>query len=270
MTEEIAIRRAESIADYHACQAVQRLAWGITEEGYVVPLATMVGVQLHGGLVLGAFLPSGEAVGMSFAFLGRVGDRVGLYSQLVGIAPGYRSRGIGEGLKQAQREFARAEGLPVIAWAFDPLQSGNAHFNLGKLGASSDRYVVDMYGPRTDALNAGTPTDRLIVEWEVDPPPRPSPPESPLLLPRLISAEDGVGGPSAVTPPPGAPRVLLEIPRDINQIRGRDRGLADAWRQAVRQAFLAAFRAGYRATGFVRPEERGSSGHFYLLELGGR
>ena len=67
MNDEITIRRAETLADYRACQEAQRQAWGITEEGYVVPIATMVGAKLHGGLVLGAFLPDGEAVGMSFA-----------------------------------------------------------------------------------------------------------------------------------------------------------------------------------------------------------
>ena len=36
-----------------------------------IPIATMVGANLHGGLVLGAFRPDGEAVAMSFAFLGR-------------------------------------------------------------------------------------------------------------------------------------------------------------------------------------------------------
>src|SRR5690606_30772139 len=40
---EITLRRAESPADYFACQQAQRLAWGITEDGYVIPVATMVG-----------------------------------------------------------------------------------------------------------------------------------------------------------------------------------------------------------------------------------
>ena len=75
MTDEITIRPAESIADYHACQDAQRLSWGLADESYVVPIATMVGAQLHGGLVLGAFLPDGRAVGVSFAFLGRVDGR---------------------------------------------------------------------------------------------------------------------------------------------------------------------------------------------------
>ncbi len=126
----------------------------------------MVGANLHGGLVLGAFLPGGEAVAMSFAFLGRIEGRLCLYSQLTGVVPGYQSRGLGYQIKLLQRRFARAEGIDVIAWAFDPLQAGNAHFNLARLGASAGRYIENMYGERTDALNAGVPTDRLIAEWD--------------------------------------------------------------------------------------------------------
>src|SRR5437763_14879553 len=118
MDDEITIRRARCIADYHACQQAQRLAWGIADEGYVVPIATLVGAQLHGGLVLGAFLPGGEAVGVSFAFLGRIEGRLCLYSQLTGIVPGRQSAGLGYRLKLAQREHALAEGIGRIAWAF--------------------------------------------------------------------------------------------------------------------------------------------------------
>ena len=64
----------------------------------------MVGANLHGGLVLGAFLPGGEAVAMSFAFLGRVEDRLCLYSQLTGVVPGYQSRGLGYEIKRLQRD----------------------------------------------------------------------------------------------------------------------------------------------------------------------
>src|SRR3954462_15008457 len=115
MDAEITIRRAETTADYRALQAAQRSAWGIVEEGYVVPIATLVGAQLHGGLVLGAFLPDGSAAGLSFAFLGRIGGRLGLYSQLTGIVPEYQDRGLGGRLKLAQRDFARSEGLSCIA-----------------------------------------------------------------------------------------------------------------------------------------------------------
>ncbi len=145
---EVTIRRAVSIADYRACQEAQRRAWGIDDGGYLVPVATMVGANLHGGLVLGAFMPSGEAVAMSFAFLGQVEGRLCLYSQLTGVVPGYQSRGLGYEIKMAQRALARDQGLERIAWAFDPLQVGNAHFNLVRLGATAVRYIEDMYGRR--------------------------------------------------------------------------------------------------------------------------
>src|SRR3954462_2022833 len=148
--DAITIRRAESPGDYRACQRAQRIAWGIADEGYIVPIATMVGAQLHGGLVLGAFQPDGEAVGVSFAFLGRIDGRLCLYSQLTGVVPGRQSAGLGFRLKAAPRDEALAWGIDLIAWAFDPLQGGNARFNLDKLGATARRYVDDMYGPRTD------------------------------------------------------------------------------------------------------------------------
>src|SRR3989442_592323 len=58
MTDEITIRCAESPADYLACQAAQRRAWGLTDEGYVVPVATMAGAQLHGGLLIAEWEPT--------------------------------------------------------------------------------------------------------------------------------------------------------------------------------------------------------------------
>jgi predicted GNAT superfamily acetyltransferase len=274
--EEITIRRAETMADYRACQEAQRRAWGITEEGYVIPIATMVGANLHGGLVLGAFRPNGEAVAMSFAFLGRIEGRPCLYSQLTGVVPGYQSRGLGYRIKIHQRDFARAEGIGRIAWAFDPLQAGNAHFNLGRLGASAGRYMDNMYGERTDALNAGVPTDRLIAEWvTTDQPPRSIRPDAATVLPQLTHATSGPTGelepdlmslPACIAMVIGAPSALVEIPADIARLR-RDRPeLADHWRSAVRQAFRAAFEAGYRAVSFVRDETVTPNRVFYLLD----
>lgn len=269
MGDEITIRRAESVDDYRACQDAQRLAWGIVDESYVVPIATMVGAQLHGGLVLGAFLPGGGAAGFSFAFLGKVEGRLCFYSQLTGVAPGWQARGLGFLLKQAQREEALREGIDLIAWAFDPLQSGNARFNLDKLGASAGRYVDNMYGLRTDALNAGVPTDRLIAEWELSSSPRPEiVVEETIALPRLLETGERDDGQRVVTGThfAEAPRVLLEIPDDIAGMRSRDADLAERWRNAVREGFTAAFATGYRAVGFFR--ERSGSGRrgFYLLE----
>ena len=225
---EIAIRLAVTPADYRACQIAQRAAWGITEDGYVLPVATMVGAQLHGGLVLGAFLPDGQAIGLSFAFLGRTEEgRTCFYSQLTGVVPEYQAHGIGGKLKQLQWRIARERGVDLVCWAFDPLQAGNAKFNLDKLGATSHRYLVDMYGPRTDTLNAGSPTDRLIVEWETQPD----------TYPNTIFEER-----------------RIEVPHAFNQLRLVNSAEADRWRLEVRHAFLDAFAKGFRAEGFEKIE----------------
>jgi predicted GNAT superfamily acetyltransferase len=275
--DDITIRRAETLAEYRAVQETQRQAWGVESEGYLIPVATMVGANLHGGLVLGAFLPRGAAVAMSFAFLGRLDGRLCLYSQLTGVVPAYQSRGLGYRIKLCQRDIARAEGIDCIAWAFDPLQAGNAHFNLARLGATSGCYRDNMYGERTDALNAGVPTDRLIAEWQIAPgSPIFVPPEGLARLPRLIETApvEGTGllaGPIAplgfaCPTPPDSPHLLLEIPSDIARLRREQPHVAEAWRAAVRDAFQFAFEHSYRAVGFVRVETGEHRRGFYVLQ----
>src|SRR6195256_3519607 len=157
----VRIRDVRGAEELRACQDLQRRAWGITEDGYVLPVATMAGAQKVGGLILGAFDAKNLLVGFAFAFLGRLKDRLILYSQLTGVHPAHQSSGIGRLLKFEQRRRARAMGLEAVVWAFDPLQASNAAFNLGVLGATCRTYELDMYGSRADAVYGGlgtTPT----------------------------------------------------------------------------------------------------------------
>ncbi len=169
------IRDVRGPAELRECQALQRRAWGITEDGYLVPVATMAAVQKVGGSVLGAFERDGRLLGFAFAFLGRLDGRDILYSQLAAVSPEAQSRGIGRQLKLEQRRRAQAMGLEAVVWAFDPLQASNAFFNLGVLGARCRHYEVDLYGSRSDALNMGLATDRLMAEWPTEREPRRAP-----------------------------------------------------------------------------------------------
>ncbi len=260
----VTIRPVQTVAEYRACQEIQRRAWGITEDGYVVPVATMISVQHAGGLVLGAF--EGERlIGFAFAYLGRVHGKWALYSQLVAVDPSVQSHGVGGALKLAQRAWAREQGLALVAWSFDPLQAGNANFNLHRLGAFTRTYYVNYFGERTDALNAGLDTDRLLVEWPVEDRPRPwlgedlAPIEViessvtvegmrvPLGLAEAFHRLCAANGSAAADHP-----LHLEIPADIAVLKARDLALARRWQQAVREAFLQAFAAGYIAMDFHR------------------
>ncbi len=263
----VTVRPVASVAEYRACQELQRRAWGITEDGYLVPVATMISVQHAGGLVLGAFIPEGggeRLAGFAFAYLGRVRGRWALYSQLAAVDESLRDLGLGGRLKQAQRDWAREQGLALVAWSFDPLQAGNANFNLHKLGAICREYQVNFFGERSDALNAGLESDRLLAEWPVDDPPRSwlGGEAAPLDLVQRAPAPAFTWDEAAA----GAAHPLsIEIPSDIAALRARDLALAAAWQRAVRAAFLQAFAAGYVAMDVQREDGAGGRRVFYLL-----
>src|SRR5205085_9818345 len=95
----ITVRDVRGAAELRACQDLQRRAWGITEDGYVLPVATMAGAQKVGGLILGAFDVNQQLIGFAFGFLGRLQQRLILYSQLTGVHPAHQSTRVGRTLK---------------------------------------------------------------------------------------------------------------------------------------------------------------------------
>jgi predicted GNAT superfamily acetyltransferase len=248
----VEVRDVRGPEELRACQGVQRRAWGITEDGYVVPVATMAAAQKVGGLVLGAF-DGPTLVGFSFAFLGRLHGNLVLYSQLTGVEPDKQGTGVGRQLKFEQRRRAREMGLDHVVWAFDPLQASNASFNLAVLGATSRTYEVDLYGPRTDALNAGLATDRLLVEWPTSGEPNHVDPSDWADAPELTRT-------ALTSTAAAAARLRIPIPANLAALKATPE-LARACQQQVRAAFQAAFRAGYGAVGFARGEQPA-----YLLE----
>lgn len=257
----VAVRDIKGADELRACQQLQRLAWGISEDGYLLPVATMAAAQKVGGLVLGAFDATGDLVGFSFAFRGVWRGQSILYSQLTGVHPDRQARGIGRALKTAQWHRARADGLDAIVWAFDPLQAANARFNLVTLGAIACTYEVDLYGSRSDALNSGLQTDRLIAEWATHDDDVHDPPTTvwPAAFHPIVTAPDADGGSGLRTVdavraiPADARHVAIEIPARlaaVKQVPGP--AAARAWQMAVRSAFENAFDQGFRAVGFSR------------------
>ncbi len=272
MQPDITIRRPHTPGEYQSLQEAQKRAWGITQDGYVVPVATMVGAQHHGGLVLGAFLAGGQAIGLSFSFMGKIHGELCLYSQLTGVVPEYQGQGIGGQMKWAQWEYARTHNIPLVAWAFDPFQSGNAHFNMHMLRARSKRFLNDMYGPRTDALNAGVPTDRMIVEWPTGHDPLNDKPakinfENTAQIIETHVTGSGFMAVAFVHDTLREDIQLLEIPEKIQAIQGHDLEQAMRWRAAVREAFCKAFQEGFVVTDFIR-RGSGLKRCYYRLERG--
>lgn len=277
------IREAESEADYHAIEDIQREAWGFSDLD-IVPAATIIASQHAGAIVLGAF-DDDYMIGFAYGFPALEDGRASIHSHMLAVRPQYRNAQAGFCLKLAQRDFTLAKDLDEITWTFDPLQSLNAHLNFAKLGVISNRYIVNFYGEETSSpLHQGFGTDRLWVRWLITSERvtrRVNRDEKSSRANELAahSAELATLNQSAlVSSVGGGPQVaadiserlagrrcLIEVPHDITALKQRDGGLARDWREATREAFIAALGAGFTAEEFLKLETQGSPRWFYLL-----
>ena len=119
-----------------------------------------------GGVLIGAF-DGDTLVGFVYGFPSFEHGQLAHHSHMLAVKPAYRNFDLGRRLKLAQREHVMAQGIELISWTFDPLQSLNAHFNFNKLGVIADRYLPNFYGEDAASFLHQTGTDRLWVSWFV-------------------------------------------------------------------------------------------------------
>ena len=300
----ISLRIIETVQELAEVEEIQRQIWPGSETD-VVPTHLLLTAVHNGGLLIAAFeeeLPGetlgesifsqpglnskkkdrspGSMVGFVFGFPGLYftpdGPRLKHCSHMCGVLPAYRDRGIGFGLKRAQWQMVRHQGLDRITWTYDPLLSRNAFLNIARLGAVCNTYLREVYGTMRDGLNVGLPSDRFQVDWWVS---------SQRVLRRLskhrrraldlahfLAAGVQIINPSSIgsdglprpademdanslqdDSPPFKERsmLLIEIPADFQALKSADHGLALAWRMHTRQIFERAFQRGYIVTDLV-------------------
>ncbi|MFN8456800.1 MAG: GNAT family N-acetyltransferase [Anaerolineae bacterium] len=264
------IRDLTTYAEMVSLRRLQREIWGLAEPDIGLYPPLLVSAAKNGGMVLGAFDDAtGQMVGFLFGFLGREpGKPLKLCSQTMGVLKEWRSHGIAEALKQEQRRRVIAQGLPLITWTFDPLEGPNAYLNLRKLRAVSRTYWRDVYGSDFGALNAGLPTDRLVVEWWVKGKRLEQGTLPNRTAPSIFKVE-GTGVERRVVRTSldlASSSLLLEIPADIHSVKEADMALALEWRLRVREAFEHYFAQGYLATDFISHVEQSQRRNCYLLE----
>lgn len=290
MKANIAVRPLTTLAEMAQVEQLQKIIWQIGDLE-VTSVHTLHAIQHNGGMLYGAF-DGDKMVGFVLGVIGTVpGDgrkdqvaaaRLKLYSMEAGVLPEYQNEGVGYQLKLAQREFALNIGLRLITWTYDPLESRNGRFNIGKLGAVCHTYYRDFHG-ELSGINAGLPTDRFEVEWwvtnnrveaRVVKGKRPLPLNMFLDSGALLLNETAVNDAGLPVPPdyplsPEATLLLVEIPSNFQAIKQEDFGLALAWREHTRSLFEELFREKYTVTDFVYDVgENGRARSFYLLTGG--
>ena len=235
-TATVTIQPIDDVAQMRAVEELQKEVWGIPDIE-VVPLTQLVAAKEAGGTLIGAF-DAETLVGFVYGFPSFEYGQAAHHSHMLAVKPAYRNLDLGRKLKLAQRDHVMAQGVAVITWTFDPLQSLNAHFNFTKLGVVADRYLRDFYGAEAASFLHQTGTDRLWVSWWLT---------SDHVKKTISGDQVRIGG-----------DVSIEIPGDINSLPQQT---ALKWREETRAAFTEAIAKGYKVVGFTRDAHVGK----YLL-----
>jgi predicted GNAT superfamily acetyltransferase len=237
----VEVRCLDGMDEFTSANALFSSIWG---DDLQIPAEIMRALSYAGGYVAGAFA-DGQMIGASAGFLAQRGEHLHLHSHISGVAQARQGQHVGYSLKTHQRDWALARGIDTIEWTFDPLVRRNAFFNLVKLGASVVAFEPDFYGEMNDAINAGDPTDRAVVEWNLTAASTGDVTDGAVIL---RAAEDG----SPVVTAARGEALRAWVPEDAVALRQRDAEAGRAWRLALRESFGAAIRDGYRATSITR------------------
>jgi len=288
MGGKLTIRRLSTPGEMLEVERLQTIIWPGSEVD-IVPSHLMLTVAHNGGVAIGA-CDGDQMVGFVFGFLGTDSAspnrpamaRLKHCSHMLGVDPRYRDAGVGFALKCAQREAVIEQGIRLVTWTYDPLESRNAYLNVRRLGAVCRTYLREAYGPMRDALNQGLPSDRFQVDWWVTSPrvrSRIDGTRPPLDLANFLDAgvsivnaaelrEDGLPRPSPALQPLTGNMLLVEIPPVFSDLRRKDLPLAGEWRVHTRHIFESAFAQGYLVTDFVHLKGERAPRSFYLLSQG--
>jgi predicted GNAT superfamily acetyltransferase len=241
------IRDVTSFGDIEQCMRLQRTTWGLPDAD-ITPSRLFIIARWAGTPPIGAFDADGRLVGFLHTIPARFAGTASYYSHMLAVDETLRDTGIGYALKLEQRRRAIADGVPLVVWTFDPLQSRNAHFNINKLGCVVRRYVENFYGEEhASVFDAGIGSDRVFAEWWV----------GSAHVERVIAGQRA----SATGLEP-----FVEIPSDFTAIKRADHEQALLWRLRAREQFQSRLSRGLVAVALERHADAGRSR--YIFEQG--
>jgi predicted GNAT superfamily acetyltransferase len=254
------IGQLRELGELRELEAVLAAIWERSDEPPIH--ADLLRALAHSGNYVAGARIDGRLVGGLLGWLGvRVANELHMHSHILGVVADRQVAGIGFALKQDQRRWCLERGIRIVEWTTDPLVRRNAYFNLTKLGARANEYLVNFYGAMTDGLNAGEESDRLLITWDLDNPRAEAATDGHAAEPELEGlVRDGAGAVLSVGPADEpvfgqatTTRVLIcQVPEDIVAMRHAAPALARSWRLALRGVLHDAFGAGYGLTGATR------------------
>ncbi|MDR4504623.1 MAG: hypothetical protein MRK01_07510 [Candidatus Scalindua sp.] len=273
----ITYKQLKTLEELKPCEKLQEAVWEFNKSD-IIPSRFMRLLCIHGGFAMGAF--DAEAmIGFVFGIPAIHYGRPSQHSHMLAVLPEYRNQNVGFQLKRAQRKNALSRKLDLITWAFDPLQSKNAHLNINKLGVIACSYDINLYGEETSSkLHSGLGTDRLLAEWWLV-----SDKVTALMEGRTQEVEEkySVNGTHInrtrldnkgfliplepdLTLTNGV--LLLEVPDNIDKMKDENIAVAHIWRTLVQKSLLHYFAQGFYISSFLVEREADRRRSYYVLE----
>jgi predicted GNAT superfamily acetyltransferase len=237
--DDIVIRECLAIEELDSCVRLQREVFGLPELE-ISPRRHLIVSRQAGGWTLGAFAGN-RLVGFVHHLAAVRGTEIFGYSHMMAVAGEYQNKGVGAGLKWAQRARVIDEGRAFIKWTWDPMQARNAHFNLNRLGVTVNSYAENFYG--TDYVTSpvlqgaelpGIDSDRLFANWDVK-------------SRRVVTLANG--GEATVA---AEPALTISTPSDWTGLLKEKPQAAKQEQLRVRGEFRDAFASGLICAGFER------------------
>jgi len=267
----IDLRDLTTIDDLARVVEFEKRIWGYTNGDDVVPLPVLAATVHRGAVLVGAF-DGDDMIGFVYSIPAIRRGRLSHWSHMMGVAPPYRSSGLGRRLKMAQRDRVLALGIDLVEWTYDPLLATNAHLNFAKLGVVVEEYAENFYGTSTSPLHGDLPTDRFVAEWWIRTPrveerlagATPAPPPQAAVPVNAVRLVGRWGACREVDLSVAAPLLLVRLPPAFAGMLDGAPDLAREWRQQTRGIFTTYFGRGYRAVEFLFDRAQGLGA--YLLE----
>lgn len=249
----VEVKELKTLNDLKELGEIENRVWGMP----ALPTHQTLTAIKNGGIIIGAY-DNEKLIGFSYGFAGFNSGNSYLCSHMLGIDEAYRSRKIGEQLKQKQRTVAIDKGYTTIHWTFDPLETRNAYLNLSKLKGICDTYIENAYGDMKDGINKGIPSDRFEVHWYLT---------SPHVVNNTEIIADNPTQINSITIENGLPQFstsidrpytdefyALDVPKNFQGLKKNNHDIALNWRYKTRIIFQDLFAAGYTAVKLIPRE----------------
>lgn len=281
------LKYLDTLDHMRAVEQLQRQVWD--SPSTVIYPHMLLSFARNGCPLIGAF-DNNRLIGFLLGFLALESpeaDRpamanLKLASQRMAILPEYRDSGVGYALKLEQRSFAMKQGIRLITWTFDPLQTRNAHFNIRKLGSVVREYLVDHYGNIESPLVTAGTSDRITAEWWVTNnrvEQRLNGKRNGLTIAQYLDGnaaiinparfgDEGLLHPTDTLSTAQNTLLMVQVPDNYNTFAPSHEDLAKTWRAQIRATFTKLLGSNYMITDFVRgqnPNNPDDPAHAYYV-----